>query len=193
MASQPFLGEVRMFAGNFAPRGWVFCNGQSLAISQYDALYALLGTTYGGDGQVSFNAPDMRSRRPIHWGRGPGLSSYEIGQRGGTESETLTQMQMPMHTHATTGGGGQYTLELPCSTNAGSSPSPGGRVNAVSPTGSERFAPPGSSGLGTTAALSANLTPTLNVAGGSQPHDNLQPYLAVSFIMCVEGVFPSRN
>lgn len=193
MASSPFLGEVRMFAGTFAPRGWAFCSGQLMAISQYDAVYALLGTTYGGDGITTFALPDMRSRRPVHWGQGPGLSNYVLGQAAGVETVTLNQQQMPTHSHPATGGGGQYTLEFPCSTNAGSSNSPGGRINAVSPTGSERFAPPNSDGLGTTAALNAALTPTLGVAGGSQPHENLPPLLAVSFIICLEGIFPSRN
>jgi microcystin-dependent protein len=164
--SDPYIGEIRMFAGNFAPRDWAFCAGQAIAISENEALFALIGTTYGGDGVNTFNLPDLRGRIPIH--QGP---SFAIGQMAGEESVTLTPNQLPQHTHtahADAGAGGQT--------------SPAGNVWA----GSSDFAVAGS----IDAQMAAG---ALEVAGGSEPHDNMVPFLAVHFIICLFGIFPSQN
>ena len=166
-----------MFAGNFAPRGWAFCNGALLAISQNDALFALLGTTYGGDGQSTFALPDLRGRAPMHVGQGPGLSNYTLGQASGTESVTLLVAQMAAHNH---------NLQMQCNPNQQPTTlfTPVNAFPSTTETGTpysnKADAVMGSGGSG---------TPT----GGSQPHENLQPYLVVNFIIAVEGIFPSRN
>lgn len=171
--SEPFLAQIMLFGGNFAPRGWAFCNGQILSISQNTALFSLLGTTFGGNGQTTFALPDLRGRVPIHPGQGPGLSNYSPGQQGGTESNTLTQGQMPAHTHA-------------AALNASSNPS-----SDTLPNGN--FLAEGNSYTNTTnAQMNANAV-SLGVAGGSQPFPILQPYLGVNFIIALEGIFPSRN
>ncbi len=171
--SNPFIGEIRMAGFNFPPIGWAFCAGQLLPISQNDALYALIGTTYGGDGVTTFGLPDLRGRLPINQGQGPGLSNYTLGQLAGTESVTLLTMQIPSHSHV---------------------------VNAAS--GGTRNANPSGSLLGSGEAdiythdsanpvpLSTNLIAS---SGGNQPHENMQPFLCVNFIIALEGVFPSRN
>ena len=163
---QPYIGEVRLFAGNFAPAGWEFCHGQLLPISENDTLFVLIGTTYGGDGQDTFALPDLRSRVPIHQGNG-----FVEGETGGAEEITLPTQQSPAHSHP-----------LPVSSQAASSRSAVGGVPAASvsePAWSS--AGPGES-MGSTSA-----------AGGSQPHTNLQPYLGISFIISLYGVFPSRT
>lgn len=163
----PFIGEIRMFAGNFAPAGWAFCDGQLLAISQDDALFALIGTTYGGDGQTTFALPDLRGRVPMHQG-----NAHVVGEMGGTETVTLTANQIPAHTH------------LPSAAAAGNSPAPGGKVWAKS--AAIQFAP----------AASANTTmsaQTIAAEGLGQPHDNMMPFQAISFIISLFGIFPSRN
>lgn len=168
----PFIGEIRMFGGNFAPRGFAFCNGQLLAIAQNDALFALIGTTYGGDGQTTFALPDLRGRIPVHAGQGPGLSSYSLGESSGTEAVTLTVQQLPAHTHAPQG-----------QSAAGSQAGPDGGVWASS--AQNQF-----SANAPNAAMS---NAAIGPAGGSQPHDNMAPFQVVSFIIALEGVFPSRN
>lgn len=165
--SDPYLGEVRMFGGNFAPVGWLFCYGQLLSISEYDALYTLLGTTYGGDGQSTFALPDLRGRVPLHMGNG-----FNLGQSGGTETVTLTSNQMPVHSHM-----------FLSSTNAPNSPSPGGGVPATSPL--ETY--------GEDQPLLAYNAQKVGSFGGSQPHENLQPFTCVSFIIATEGIFPSQS
>jgi len=180
--SNPFLGEIRMFGFNFAPRGWAFCNGQLLSIAQNTALFSLLGTQYGGDGQTTFGLPDLRSRVPIHQGQGPGLSNYVIGQKAGAESLTLSINEMPQHSH---------TVSLPCSAedatqaaaknNYPASPAStvgGAAVNAYTNT----FSPNTFMGA-----------PTSTPAGGSQPHNNIQPYLVINYCIALQGIFPSRN
>jgi microcystin-dependent protein len=171
--SQPFIGEIRIFAGTFAPFNWAFCNGQAMAISQNDALFALIGTTYGGDGVNTFNLPDLQSRLPIHAGQGPGLSDYVPGEVGGVETVTLTTPQMPPHTHP-----------APCDPTAASSPNPAG-------------ASWGNSGLAQysdqTSSLVAMNPAAIGAAGGGQPHDNMVPFLVVNFIIALNGIFPSRN
>jgi len=157
-----------MFGGNFAPADWQFCNGQLLSISNYDVLFSLIGTTYGGDGQNTFALPDLRSRSPVHTG---GSLSYQLGQSGGVENVTLITAQLPAHNHAFTASGG-----------GGTSPTPAGNFLAGSALG--QYAPTPGNGV------SGNV---LGAAGGGQPHSNLMPYLTVSFIIALFGVYPSRS
>ncbi len=171
MAS-PYIGEIRMFGGSFAPLGYAFCNGQLLAISQYDALYALLGTTYGGDGQTSFGLPDLRGRVPVHQGSGAGLSSRTIGERAGNESVTLISSQFPAHSHT-----------VIATTNPATTVSPANAIFAASP--APAYVAP---------ASQVALSPTaIGSAGGSQPHDNMMPYACINFIIALEGFFPPRS
>ena len=171
--SNPFLGEIRMAGFNFAPRGWAFCAGQLLAISQNDALYALVGTTFGGDGVNTFGMPDLRGRLPINQGQGPGLSPYVLGQKAGTESVTLTTAQIPAHSHVITAASSGARSANPSNNLLGS-----GEADIYNHDGANAV------------ALSPN---AIAQSGGSQPHDNLQPYLCINFIIALEGVFPSRN
>jgi microcystin-dependent protein len=169
--STPYIGEIRMFGGNFPPSGWAFCNGQEIPIAENDALFTLIGTTYGGDGQSTFRLPDLQGRAPIHQGTGPGLGTYTIGENAGVESVTLTTQQIPTHTHtwqASTGGG---TSNTPANNVTGSPP-----VAKLYRTGTP----------------SDPMSPkVIQPAGGSQPHENLQPYLTISFIISLYGVFPT--
>jgi microcystin-dependent protein len=179
--SDPYIGEIRMFAGNFPPNGWAFCEGQLLAISEYDTLYALIGTTYGGDGQTTFALPDFRGRIPVHQGQGPGLSHKQMGEQGGTETVTLGLTQLPIHTHA-----------LGVATSAVSQVG-----NSLSPTAKHWSRLGGERGYGDTAnvalATDAITAPVLAGQGGSQPHNNLVPYLCVNFIISLFGIFPSQS
>lgn len=171
--SEPFVGEIKMFAGNFAPRSYAFCDGQLLAIAQNQALFSLLGTTYGGDGRTSFALPDLRGRVPMHLGTGPGLSPRPIGARFGAETVTLSGAQLPSHRHASASG------------NAASAGTPAG--NLLADTGAANIysnAPPDT-------VLDAQTD--LAAAGGSQPHANLMPFQCVSFIIALFGIFPSRS
>ena len=174
--SQPFLGEIKIFGGNFAPRGFAFCAGQLLSIAQNDALFMLIGTTYGGDGQSTFGLPDLRGRLPIHQGSGPGLTGRTLGEAAGTETETLTTAQVPTHTHA-----------LQASSKPATTSTPGNSVVLGQTTGGELYAIPPAAPDATLAAAS------VSSAGGSQPHNNLQPYLGLSFVIALEGIFPSPN
>jgi len=176
----PFLGTISLFAGNFAPRGWALCNGQLLSIAQNQALFAILGTIYGGNGTTTFALPNLQGRSPMHWGQGPGLTPRTIGELGGEENVTLINTQIPVHTHA-----------LNASTNTGNQPTPTAGVLAVSSDPDVGGAPlnfTAASGINTIMAPNA-IGPT----GGSLPHDNMEPYLAVTFIIALEGIFPSRN
>lgn len=173
----PYLGEIKLFAGNFPIRGWMFCNGQLLAISQYDALYFLIGTTYGGDGVNTFALPDLQGRVNINMGTGPGLSPYVIGQTGGQENVLLTSSTIAAHNH------GVYT-----SSGTGVA-SPTGALLADATNGQTNGSIYGTGG--TNVQLSAG---TIDVGpGGNQPHNNIQPVLALNYLIAVEGVFPSRN
>lgn len=200
------IGEVRMFGGNFAPLNWHYCDGSLLSISEYTPLYSIVGTTYGGDGVQTFAVPDLRSRIPVGTGQGVGLSTYVSGEKVGVEAVTLSQAQMPTHTHASTstGGGGAVTGTgtLMASATAGGNSSPAGNVLGIDTSGVANIygadtgtLTPMSSNAITLSNLSPGKLPVvaLSGAGGSQPHDNLQPCLAVNFIICVLGVFPSRN
>lgn len=172
---EQFLGEIGIVAFNFAPRGWALCNGQLLPINQNQALFALLGTTYGGDGRTTFALPDLRSRIPLHFGQGPGLSSYSLGEVGGAEAVALTVAQLPRHSHAAQGASG-----------AGSSSGPTGQVWA----GSVLNDTPYRSGGVPTATMAAG---AITATGGGQGHENRQPYLTLNFIIALVGVFPSRD
>ncbi len=168
--STPYIGEIRMFAGNFAPLGWAFCDGQLLPISENETLFNLIGTTYGGDGQQTFQLPDLRGRVPIHTGTGPGLGTYVIGQAAGVESVTLTTTQIPAHNHIWQAGAGDTFTD------------PTGRVVA----GALRMFVLGTPGAAPMSSVAATV-------GGSQPHTNLQPVLAISFIISLYGIFPSQT
>jgi microcystin-dependent protein len=172
--SQPFIGEIRMFGGNFAPAGWNFCDGSLLAIANNDALFNLIGTTYGGDGQNTFGLPDLRSRIPIHTGQGPGITqNYVLGTTGGAEAVTLTTSQLPAHNHG-----------LFASSDPGNATGPQGNLLANPVNTFPYFPAPGS--------LQLNAQ-TLQQAGGSQPHDNMMPFLCISFIISLFGVYPTQN
>jgi len=171
--SEPFVGEIRMFAGNFAPRGWAFCDGQLLAVSQNDALFSLLGTIYGGDGRTTFGLPDLRGRVPIHAGQGPGLSNRRIGAKAGSEKETITVNQLPSHTH-----------DFNATTNSASSGIATNNTLASSLT-SYLIAP--------RSADTTMATQSISGTGGSRSHTNLMPYLCVHFIIALFGIYPSRH
>lgn len=178
----PFIGEIRLFAGNFQPRDWAFCNGQVLAIASNTALFALLGTTYGGNGQTTFSLPDLRGRVPLHQGQGAGLSNYSIGQVAGAEQVTLTTDQMPAHSHV-----------LNATTATGSATTPGAAVMLATPVEAgvktSLYVVPGSS-----AVTQAPMAPqSIGPAGGNQPHDNMMPFQSLNYIIALEGIFPSRN
>lgn len=169
--SQPFIGEIRMFGGSFAPAGWAFCDGQLMAIAENDALFTLIGTTYGGDGQQTFGIPDLRGRVPAHMGTGPGLSTRVIGEVSGVETVTLTVQQIPQHTH------------IPqASTLNGNQSSPLNHIWAQSE--ARQFA---------NVAASQPMSQSVAPVGGSQPHDNVMPFLTISFIISLFGVFPSQS
>ena len=169
----PFLGEIKMFGGNFAPRNFAFCSGQTIAISQNTALFSILGTTYGGNGISTFQLPDFQGRVPMHQGNGAGLTPRVLGEKAGSENVTLLATQMPQHNHAAV-------------TNASSN-----TANDTLP--NNNFLASGNQFVNTNnATMNANAV-TIGQAGGSQPHTNIQPYLVVSFIIGTSGIFPSRN
>jgi len=174
-----------MFGGNFSPRGWAYCDGQLLAIASNTALFSILGTTYGGDGRTTFALPDLRGRAPIHPGTGPGLSTYRLGQRGGNETTILNVTNMPSHSHIAAG-----------TVKAAFTPPLGGG-NSTSPSGANLSGVSGSniySNQATNVTMAANnVAVTVGSTGGSMPFGNMQPYLAVNFIIATVGIFPSRN
>jgi microcystin-dependent protein len=171
--SQPFLGQLLLVPYNFAPRGWAFCSGQILPIAQNTALFSLLGTTYGGNGQTTFALPDLRGRTALSSGQGPGLSSYDLGQVGGSESVTITVNQLPPHNHAT-------IIQASAGTKLNTAPA----ANNL-----------GGASIYTNAALDSTLNPAGmgGLTGGGQPTPILQPYLVLNYIIALEGIFPSRN
>ena len=191
----PFIGEIVLFAGNFAPRAWAFCDGQLLAISTHSALFSILGTTYGGDGRTTFALPDLRGRTPVHPGHGPGLSNYNLGQRGGVETVTLTVNQMPSHSHSVTSSGGNNDVLMSGiagvrdTPQAGDVPAGASFGPGISATKVNAYGPP------TNPVVSQTLNPGITVLnqGGSQSHTNLQPFLAINYIIALQGIFPSRN
>jgi microcystin-dependent protein len=169
----PFIGQIIMFAGNFAPQGWALCDGQLLSIAQNTALFSIVGTTYGGNGQTTFALPDLRGRVPVHPGQGPGLSGYTLGQQAGSETVTLNVTQIPGHAHTFTPG---------CSTDPPNASSPAGAVPA--PLDTQMFSTEANAGM---------KPGNSSTVGGSQPHDNLQPLVCVNFIIALQGIFPSRG
>lgn len=193
---ETYMGTVMGWAPNFAPRGWAFCQGQILSIAQNSALFSLLGTTYGGNGQTTFALPDLRSRVPLGTGQGPGLSSYVLGQVSGTENVTLTIPEMPAHNHpAQTGNAPVHVSAANADTstpaNGSSIAIPGtldGR-NFTATLGFNSAAPD----VTLNPATSGPASVTVGIAGGNLPHNNIQPYLALNFIICIEGIFPPRN
>jgi microcystin-dependent protein len=172
--SDPFVAEIRIFAGNFPPTGWAFCNGQIISISQNTALFSLLGTTYGGNGQTTFALPDLRMRTPLQQGQGPGLSERLLGETGGEATHSLQAAGMPAHGHAL-----QASASVAATTVANGNML--AAVNAPNPPYHEPN------------ALAEMGPGVLNVAGGGAPHDNMQPYLKHSFIIALQGIFPPRS
>jgi microcystin-dependent protein len=172
--SQPYVGEIRMFGGNFAPAGWAFCNGALIPISENETLFNLIGTTYGGDGQQTFGLPDLQGRVPIHAGQGPNISqNYQLGEKAGVESVTLSTQQIPTHNHGWLASNDPSNSLIPTS-NVVSTP-----LNIT----------PYFAG-GASVPLNAS---SLQPVGGSQPHDNMIPFLVVSFIISLYGIFPSQT
>jgi microcystin-dependent protein len=171
----PFVAEIRIFPFNFAPKGWAWCDGQLLPISQNTALFSLLGTTYGGDGKSNFALPDLQGRAPMHPGQGPGLSLHDLGETGGSDTVSLLESEIPAHSH-TANAGGNFDV--------GDTNTPAGNIIAKSANGFAYFTP-------------QNLTPmnpnTIAPAGGDQPHNNLQPYLTFYFCIALQGVYPPRT
>ncbi len=179
------MAEIRLFAGNFAPRDWAFCNGQVMSIAQNTALFSLLGTTYGGDGQNTFALPDFRGRVPVGTGTGPGLSSRYQGEMGGSETVTLNIQQMAIHTHQATAGGGLTT-----GIGKGDSGNPQGNYIDDSTIATDLFK---ANGGGAPMKGAEGITVTNQPQGGNQPHTNMQPFMALNYIICTEGIYPSRN
>jgi microcystin-dependent protein len=173
--SEPYVGEIRLFAGSFAPRGWALCDGQLLSVSSNDALFSLFGTIYGGDGRTTFGLPDMRGRIPVHQGTGPGLSNRRLGSKGGAETVTLTENQLPAHAHATGSG------------NAATSADPSSKVMGT--TGRQFYG----AAAGATPGSTASAPQVSQIVGANQAHANVMPFQCVNFIICISGLFPPRN
>ena len=173
--ADPFVAEIRIFPFNFAPKGWAWCDGQLLPLSQNTALFALLGTTYGGDGKSTFALPDMQGNIPMHPGQGPGLSLHDLGEMGGSESVTLLESEIPAHTHAWR----DHDLDL------GELPTPGPTRSLAQ---SANF-----SAYTAAAALTQMNFQALSIAGSSLPHNNMMPYLALNYCIALQGVFPPRG
>ena len=172
--ADPFVAEIRIFPFNFAPRGWAWCDGQLLPLSQNTALFSLLGTTYGGNGKSNFALPDLQGRAPMHPGQGPGLSLHDLGETGGSETVTLLESEIPSHSHAILAQGAVGDTNLPAG-------------NAISRTiGATPYQPTGG-------AIVSMAAQSLAPAGGDQPHNNLQPYLTFYFNIALQGVFPPRG
>lgn len=175
--SEPFVAEIRIFAGNFAPRSWAFCNGQLLPVSQNTALFSLIGTTYGGDGRTTTALPNLQGRAPMHPGRGPGLTSRRLGQRGGAETDTLSEAQIPSHRHDLRGMASGLS----------------GVGNSIEPTNNAFAVTTGTSYQSATTNNTSMASQALENAGGSQAHNNLQPFIAMNFIIALVGLYPSRG
>jgi microcystin-dependent protein len=173
--ADPFVAEIRIFPFNFAPKGWAWCNGQLMPISQNTALFSLLGTTYGGDGKSTFGLPNLMGSAPMHPGQGPGLSLHDLGETGGSETVTLIESEMPAHTHAVMANTGQANLQVP------------------SPARSMALSTGGNAYLATNASLIGFAPQALSPTGGDQPHNNMQPYLTFYYNIALQGVFPPRG
>ncbi len=176
--SNPFLAEVRIFAGNFAPKGWALCNGQLMPLSQNTALFSLLGTTYGGDGKSNFALPNLQGSSPMQAGQGPGLSLRDLGETSGEQNVTLLQTEMPAHSHGAQGAAGSDQTS-PAGNNAWASGGKFGGGNLYAPTAGGANVPMNPFGT--------------SIAGGNLPHNNLMPFLCLTFIIALQGVFPARS
>jgi microcystin-dependent protein len=174
--ADPFVAEIRIFPFNFPPKGWAFCDGQILPLSQNTALFSLLGTTYGGDGKSNFALPNMQGNAPMHPGQGPGLSLHDLGETGGSDTVSLLESEIPAHSHT-----------LMASTTTASKPAPGGNSLARAGAGGTPYVTPAGAPVATFA--DAALAP----AGGDQPHNNMQPYLTLNFNIALQGVYPPRT
>jgi microcystin-dependent protein len=172
--SEPFIAEIRIFAGNFAPRGWALCDGTLLSIAQNTALFSLVGTTYGGNGRTDFGLPDLQGRAPMHPGRGPGLTARQVGQRGGSPTTALTEAEVPSHGHQALTGGEPDSV----------SPVNAVWAEAAASEGQELYGDP---------ASASSAIPDAFSSGGALSHENRQPYLAMNFIIALTGLFPSRS
>jgi microcystin-dependent protein len=179
--SEPFLGEIKIISWNFPPKGWAFCNGTLLPINQNQALFSILGTTYGGDGQQTFGLPDLQGRTPFHVGNG-----IVLGERGGETTHTLNISELPAHNHVPAADGALATSNTP-------DPTPSAKVLAQSGGSGGSPVQPFAANLYNTAAPNSTLNPPLGNTGGSQPHENMSPYLVLNFIIALQGIFPSQN
>ena len=179
MPAGPFIGLIKIFAGNFAPRGWAFCDGQLLQVASNTALFSILGTTFGGDGRTTFGLPDLRSRAPMHPGNGPGLGPRRLGERAGSATVSLTVQQLPSHSHQLKGVSAQSNVDVPAA-NSSTAAVPG-----LANLSTDLYGP--AAGLGDMAA------DHLGETGADGGHDNEQPHQVVNFIIALVGVFPSRN
>jgi microcystin-dependent protein len=173
--NEPFIGSIMMFGFNFAPLDWASCDGQQMSISEYSVLFALLGTTFGGDGIQTFNLPDMRGRVPAHQGQAPGFPNFSMGQRGGEEAVTLNASQMPIHSHG-----------INASSASGDTGDPKGAIFANSGATDREYLASGVANVNMSHQI-------MTMSGGSQPHDNMQPFLVVNYCIALSGIFPSRN
>lgn len=174
--ADPFVGEIQIFAGNFAPRNWAFCNGQTIPVSQNTALFSILGTTYGGDGRTTFGVPNLQGRAPMHVGTGPGLSTRRLGQKGGGTTVGLNSTNLPAHNHSLT------------------AQNPGFGVATTAPAGNYLASPTtGGTAYGANASPVGMSASSLTNTGGTVPHNNMQPYLVMSFVVCLVGLYPSRS
>ncbi len=182
--NDPFIGTIIMFGGNFAPRGWALCDGQLLSIASYSSLFSILGTTYGGDGRTTFGLPEMRGRVPVHQGNGPGVPPYNLGQKGGTATNTLTTTNIPSHSHTLFASNAVADAnKLTKSAKAGPA-----LKNANLNIWDNNFQ------ASATAGLKNKMHPkVIGATGGGQAVNNMQPYLAVNFIIALQGIYPSRN
>ena len=180
LSAESFIGSVGLFAGSFAPRDFAMCNGASMPVSQQQALFSILGTTYGGNGQTTFDLPDLRGRSPVGVGQAPRLTSHQLGDQGGSESVTLSMSELPSHTH-------QFQGDLPVSSDGPDTGSPNGHYLATLPRDADEqiYTQGGKSG-------SMDVDGTVSPTGGGQPHDNRAPYLALNYVICTQGMYPSR-
>lgn len=191
--SEPFIGEIRMVGFNFAPRGWAFCDGRLLAISQFSALFSLLGTMYGGDGRTTFGLPDYRGRSPVGMGDGPGLTPIIQGEKAGIENVTILSTQMPVHTHTATASATFAVAGTP--SNATATPSTTNNILGASQAGGPPSAAIWSDALNDPVTLgnTETVSVTVDPAGGNQPLQIRNPFTGINFIIALEGIFPSRN
>lgn len=193
-SADPFIGEIQMVGFNFAPRGWAMCDGQLLPISNYTALFSLLGTTYGGDGRTTFALPDLRGRVAIHPGNGPGLSSYQWGQKGGAEKVTLSVNHIPSHSHGATTSLNNVSLTLHAKNDAGNASTAEGNVLAnISRTNIYSSEAPDVDMDVAAISFTGNASTTVDNTGGSLAHENRMPYLAIYHVIALQGSYPSRN